>query len=152
MPTNPGFLLNYTYKDRSGETARFGINVGAPIDMTTLPASVTAFNTALATVIDGLQTQITNTVPLKIANGTHSGAGQREEKWLLTYQDDTTLVLYQTELPCRKNSVQPPVNTDEVDITVAPWPAFATAFNALAKSPDGNNVTLIGVTLIGRSI
>lgn len=152
MARNPNYSYNFSMIDRSGESARFTINTPDLGAIDVIPTLVTDFQTALTAVADGLVTNISTVGARKITNAAFSTDGQREEKWLLTYQDNTTFALYQTEIPCRKASVKPPQGTDDVDLAVAPWPAFKTAFEALATSPDGNGVTLLKVTLIGRNV
>jgi hypothetical protein len=151
MALNPSFSLNFTVRDRSGEAARFTWSTAAPIDQETLPTTISDWENSFAAICDGVLTNRNVVVAKKLSNTAYSADGQREEKWLVTYQDNVTLAVYQTELPCRKNSVKPPVNNDDVDLTVAPWVVFKTKTEAAFVSPDGNAITILKVTLVGRN-
>lgn len=152
MARNPQYGINVTMVDRSAEKASFTINTADLTAVDPIPAAVTTFFTQLANVCDGLVVGFNAFGSRKANNSRNSIAGQREDRWLITYQDDVTLALYQTELPCRKNTVVPPEGTDDVVITAAPWADFVTAYEALMRSPDGNAVTVIKITLMGRNV
>lgn len=152
MARNPQQSINFSGVDRSGENFRFGGYVDVLIDMNDLPAIVTDFNTSLGLVADGAYTSIGETSIVKLSNQKYSTDGQREERWLCSYQDNISLQIFQMEIPCRKASVKPPVNLDTVDLTVAPWVDFKTRFQALFVSPDGEAITLLEVRLVGRNV
>ena len=90
---------------------------------------------------------------------------QRESKWLVTYRDVTQFLdvsntinnvgfgnVYQVEIPTAKLSLLP-ANTDLIDLTVAPWPDFVTAFEAVQNSPTGGNeVEVVSVRHVGRAL
>lgn len=152
MARNPSYTFTQTRVDRSGEKARISFNVQDGQFDTEAPEEA-AWLTAIGTVCDGTVISGQLSTVTRVSNVSHSEAGQREEKWLLIYEDTTTHVQYTMDLPCRKASVQPPVNTDLVDLAVAPWPAFKTAFeNGAVKSPDGGAVQLNAVRLVGRNV
>lgn len=158
MARNPEANFSISLVDRSGEMSRVTF---APSDAfladaldtnpnPTSPAGV--FFAALSTVIDGAVLRRSYTQTLRVQNLAFASAGQREERWLVVYEDAVTKALYSFELPCRKSSLQPPVNQDEVDLSVAPWSAFKSAAEAAIVSPDGNAIVIRAIKLIGRNL
>lgn len=79
---------------------------------------------------------------------------QRELKWLVQYQGNTSGKLFSVEIaaPDITDNVTP--NTDIADISSTDWAAWVTAFEAYAKSPDNGTeaVTVIGAKVVGRNI
>jgi len=138
--------------DRSGEVARLQLNTADMVVIDTLPAAVTDLVTALGTIADGTIIGVIASGSNKLTNAAHSAEGQREERWLITYEDTVTKALYTSEIPCRKSSVKPPTETDKVDITQAPWTDFVTKFEALARSADGNAINVLRIQLSGRNL
>lgn len=156
MP-NPETNFTMTVVDRSGEISRFSFTPSADFlsaDPLGGTPGATAANlySAVASLIDGVTIRRSLNTTRKISNSPYASAGQREEKWLVVFQDNVSLDLYTLELPCRKPSLQPPVNSDEVDLTAAPFSTFKAAFEAAALSPDGNAVTVLSIRLIGRNV
>lgn len=153
MARNPGYQYTVSMVDRSGERASFSLGAGAAaMDLATIPTELANLFTAIDTVCDGQRISVNAVVSKRLSTNFTAGDGQREEKWLASYHDSTTLASYQIELPCRKASVKPPVGQDFVDLTASPWSGFKTAFEAAVFSPDGNAVVLDRVTLIGRNV
>lgn len=145
MAINPSYTMSWTILDRSSEIARAQVNAPAsPIE-----GDVTAFE---ASFLDYLGTGTTvarnSTQSTKLANAS-IGTGNREDRWLVRYQDNTTLAVYNMQVPCRDNDLPTVAGTDLLDPAHAGYPAMKTAFEALALSPDGNAVTLLDVILIG---
>jgi len=79
---------------------------------------------------------------------------QREMKWLVRYQGDTSGKIFTIEIaaPDITDNVAP--NTDIADLASTDWAAFVTAFEAYVTSPDNGteSVTVLGATLVGRNI
>lgn len=79
---------------------------------------------------------------------------QREMKWLVQYQGNTSGKLFSVEIaaPDITDNVAP--NTDIADLSSTDWAAWVTAFEAYAKSPDNGTeaVTVIGARIVGRNI
>lgn len=151
MPRNPTIEVTFSRVDRSGEYSGFSLHTATVQDMANESLELIAWNTAVGTVCDGEAVKRSAISTKKLSNAKYAAAGNREEKWLLFYSDNVTLAIYQTELPMRKSTVLPPINTDMVDLTAVPWVAFKSAFEAFAKSPEGNAVTLVGVQLMGKN-
>lgn len=81
---------------------------------------------------------------------------QRERKWRVYYYDVTTLKPFQVEYGCADASLLPAGGTDTVnlrdgEVTVAPWTAFKTNFEALVDTPDGNDAKLLEAVLVGKN-
>ena len=152
MAINPTITLTVSMVDRSGEPTSFSIP--------TSEANVVAgfsdvlwdpMQTALAALIDGQIQRWSGTFTTRVSNVTPASAGQREQKFLVSYQDDVTLAKYSFELPCRKVSLDPPLNTDEYVLTAAPFAAFVAALEGYALSPDGNAITVTSIRLMGKN-
>jgi len=79
---------------------------------------------------------------------------QRELKWLVQYQGDTSGKVFNTEIAAPDVTDNVVVNSDIADLTSTDWVAFVAAFEALVRSPDNGTetVTVIGARLVGRNI
>jgi len=76
---------------------------------------------------------------------------QRERKWIIIYEDNTTYKHYNTELPCADLSLLK-ANSDEMDISAGAGAALVSAFEDYVLSPDGNAVTVLKVVHVGRNL
>lgn len=151
MATNPTTVMKTTLRDQSGEDSSFGVHLASPIDLDTLPASWTNFITAIDTEItNGLFVKYNQTTTRNIAN-TAEGGGNREDKLLMVYQDNVTLKVYTFEMPCRLPTLTT-VGVGSDSVPPATWATTKTTFEAVAKSIDGNAVTLLDVRIVGRNI
>lgn len=150
MARNPDNQITLSTKDQSGEPTGFSIHVASgALDLSSIPAGLTAIITALDTeLVDWTPWKYTGSIPRKLGNPA-VGEGNREDKVELRYHDNTTLASYTIEVPCRKGGLATEVGSDL--IPEATWADTKTAFEAYAKSPDGNAVTLDAVRLIGRA-
>lgn len=152
-----GFL---TFCDASKEKATTSFNMDAiesdGSNYALLTAAFSTIKTALEGVTDGVimeqaliaeRTRLTNVYP---ANG------HREHKWLIRYQDDTTLKVYGMEVP---NAVDTNVvyatGTDFWDMAVAnrtqQMTAVITALESNVVSPTGGEITILSVQHVGRN-
>lgn len=152
MARNPDFLVNFTQIDRSAERARFSIHTAAQEDADAPSTELTDFIAAVATVCDGTILSYNTLGSKRLATGAYADAGNREDRWEYTYHDTVTLEPYTGELPCRKNTILPPTESDKVLLTAAPWANFKTKFEAFVRSPDGNPVVLDNVKLMGKNV
>lgn len=80
---------------------------------------------------------------------------QRERKWLVTYQADTSHKLFRLEIPTA--NLDPDFmlpNSDIADLESTEMAAFKAAFEAFQRSPDNGTetVTLISVRHVGRNL
>lgn len=154
MATNPSVKLTVTLFDQSGEIGSFVANRDAPDDLDAgLPAELTAFITAIsvtAPIVDftaGDIKQVSANSSRRVSNDL-LGVGNREDKWLLHFQDATTLAPYKAEIPMRTGGIATTPGTDFLpEASVA---LFRTSAQNLFFSPDGNAGNLLYVELIGR--
>lgn len=79
---------------------------------------------------------------------------QRELKWLVSYQGDTSGKLFSLEIPCAALTGNVVPGTDLADITSTPWVNFIAAFEDFARSPDNDTetVTFRSAHVVGRNI
>jgi hypothetical protein len=75
---------------------------------------------------------------------------QRETKWLVMYEDDTTYKQHNYEVPTA-DLEQLPADGKELDLTAGVGLAFVTAFEAYALSPAGNTCTVQRIIHVGRN-
>lgn len=148
MARNPQFSLSYSLRDRSRENTGFSLWTLDPLDISgALPAEVTAFETQLALVADGTITSRRSLTSRKASNA-DIGAGQREDRFLITYEDTVTLAVYTSEIGTRKTSLLTVSGTDYFDKEIAPWSTFRTALQALAVSIDGNPINVLSFHVV----
>jgi len=150
MARNPDNQVTLSTKDQSGEAASFSVHIASgAVDLTTTPTGLTDLITALDTeLVDWTPWKYTATIPKKLGNPA-VGESNREDKVELRYHDNVTQAAYTTEVPCRKGDLATEVGSDL--IPAATWTDTKAKFEAYAKSPDGNAVTLDAVRLIGRN-
>lgn len=159
MPYTSAFFakqLSVNFLDRSDERSSATIYVAEDVTIVDGDdngviddADVVAWIAALVAVTDGNIAGYGTKETLRTL--TTTGAGQREQKYLVTYKDLTTGKIYDVEIPTRDTSINPPLHTDLYDLSVAPWPNFVTQFDNMARSPDGNTVSVVTVRLIGKN-
>jgi len=79
---------------------------------------------------------------------------QRELKWRVTYQGDTSGKTFQLEIPCALLTDNLVPNTDMADLTSTSWENWVEAFEAYARTPDdvAETVTVISAKLVGRNL
>lgn len=153
MAMNPAYLYSETRVDRSGEKATFSFNIpAAELEEAGVSAELGAVQAGIEGLINGTKVSYRESKNVKVSNVAFSTTGQREDKWLITYEDTTTHALYQTELPCRDNSITVPTNTDELDISTGAAATLKTAWDAYVLSPDGNATAITSIRLIGRNV
>lgn len=150
MAQNPDFLYEVTYLDRSGEKSNMKVHYDdAAVDLATkLAALVTAANT-LSLMVE----QATNMTTVNVITNARVGAGQREGKYLVEYQDNTNLNKGSFTIPGRDdNTYTTEPGTDYYDLTTTDLAALVTAVQAVVVSPDGNAITVTGIKSVGRNI
>jgi len=78
---------------------------------------------------------------------------QRELKWLVTYQGDTSGKLFNSEIPCPDLTGNLVAGTDIADVTSTPWVNYIAAFEAFVRSPDNDTetVSFVSAKLVGRN-
>jgi len=149
----------WTYLDNSGEKSNVRLYNG-PITNLTIAGYVTAWGAveaALANITLGtLHQRIVNASQTVIAQALPADTdAQRERKWVVTYQGDTSMKLFRFEIPTADLSgthLLP--NQDVADLEDADIAAFVTAFEDIARSPDSENetVTVLSIRHAGRNV
>lgn len=76
---------------------------------------------------------------------------QRELALLITYSDNVTGNNYHISVPGPDWENLAGADGETVNTAAVGWTAFVTAFEAHAKSPDGNAVTVVTGRLVGRN-
>lgn len=150
MARNPDNRWVFNTFDQSSEPTSFSVHAAAgAMDLSTIPSAVTALVTALDTeLVDWTPISYNASITRKLSTAL-VGESNREDKVELQYVDNVTFRRYTTEVGCRQGGLATSEGSDL--IPAATWEATKTAFEALAKSPDGNAVTLAAVRLIGRN-
>jgi hypothetical protein len=152
MARNPNFGFAFTWRDAGGESARMTINTASLIGTDPVPATVTALQVALANITDGAIINLASQSSVKLENLAYAADGHREDRWRVYYEDATTYAVYTNDIPCRQSGLATVPGTDFVDLDDGSvWAAFKTAFEALARSPDGNAVHVLKVEYVGRN-
>lgn len=79
---------------------------------------------------------------------------QRELKWLVQYQGDTSGKIFSVEIAAPDLTDNVVVNSDVANLASTDWAAFVTAFEAYVKSPDNGteSVTVIKAMNVGRNL
>lgn len=151
MARNPDNRWVFNTFDQSSEPTSFSVHAASgAMDLSTIPATLTALVTALDDeLVDWTPISYSASSTRRLSTAT-SGESNREDKVELKYFDNVTFKPYTTEVGCRKGGLVTESGSDL--IPAATWAGTKTAFEALAKSPDGNAVTLAQVRLIGRNV
>lgn len=149
----------YTFLDFSGEKSTFSVSNGA-ITSVSLPGFLTQFG-ALRDAVDAItlgtlhkemwvgdNTVLSNVRPTSVF-------AQREMKWLVRYQGNTSQKIFTAEIPTADPTGRLLAGSDRADLTSGSgMPAFVTAFQNLVRSPDdpSETVTILDIYLVGRNI
>jgi hypothetical protein len=151
MARNPDNKATFNTIDQSGERSGFSLHVASgTMDLSAIPATWTNLVTALDDeLVDWTPVNYIANITRKLAT-VDVGQGNREDKVEIKYQDNTNFATYTVEVPCRKGGLATEVGSDI--IPAATYPTTKTAFEALARSPDGNAVTLLSARIVGRNV
>lgn len=155
MPSNPQHEWALTVLDFDNETSSMGGFMG-PITVGTIAGFLTQFGalkTAVSAIILGniVRDRWTGDVTrFNVTPPTDENA-QRERKALVRYMDTTNFATYRMEIPTIDLVGRLLPGTDQIDLTETDVAAFVTAFEAIARSPDGNAVNVLDIHAVGRS-
>jgi len=148
---------NIQITDYSNEKSSFGVT-----SITANAGNLAAQQTAAAALVGAVEDltigeltkQSMNLVILDTPAIPTSPYAQRELKWLVQYQGDTSGKIFTIEIaaPDITDNVVP--NSDQADLSSDDWVAFVTAFEAFVRSPDNGTetVTVLGARVVGRNI
>lgn len=151
-----GGLMSFSFKDYSKElsTVRFALATITAANFDTIHTSMVAFQAALIAlqVEDALQSRRYVAENLFVARAPAASAlSQRENKWLLTAEDTTLHSIFRHEVPLA-NSALLADNSDQLKLTAGPGSAFKSAFEALVRSPAGNEAALLNAEYVGKRL
>lgn len=144
------------FRDYSKEASSFRVPV------TTLNAGNLVAQSALIDTLEGAIIAITLGIAQKdeiiLEHALLSSAlptspdAQREKKWLIRYHDATTQVKYVSSVPCADLSTLSG-NTDFMDPTAGVFTDLKAAWEAVVRSPDDNNLTILdSIEYVGRNL
>jgi len=152
MARNPDNRWTFNTFDQSSEPTSFSVHAASgTMDLSTIPAAVTNLITAIDTeLVDWTPIAYNANITRRLSTAS-VGEGNREDKLEFKYFDNTTFKAYTVEVPCRKGDLATESGSDLIPL--ATWETLTKpAFEAIARSPDGNAVTLAQVRLIGRNV
>lgn len=156
MAINPSYTLSFTILDRSAEIGRSSVNTGDFVEVDdgagAIPASVQSLIDDFYGFLSvGNIVSFGSTATRKQSNAS-IGTGNREDRWLVRYQDTVTLKTYNFQVPARNNALVTVEGTDRLNLDNAINPGVTSAISALeavAKSPDGNTIEVLDILLLG---
>lgn len=172
VSTMAGERLTVGFLDFSDESSNASVHVGTitAVNLAAVLVDIAAFIAAIDAITlgtirdDTLVAYSTNrsSIPPVDANA------QRERKWLVRYTDVTPFFddpinaipnagfgkIFTMAIPTAALGLVGVMipNTDLADLTVAPMPAFVTAFEELARSPYGGLVQILDISAVGRNL
>jgi len=143
--------------DYSNEKSGFGFLsvTGNAGNLTAQEALAAAVADAVANLSIGVVSKETYGILLIDAPGLPTNPyAQRELKWLVQYQGNTSGKLFSIEIAAPDVTDNTVPNSDVADLTSTDWAAFVSAFEAYAKSPDNGTeaVSVVGARLVGRNL
>lgn len=147
--------VNFTVTDYTRESSNFAVN-GISISSANYDAQITAA-IALSAAIEGLiigqlaKREVVASIAFPQTSTPTDPFAQREMKWLVVYQDDTTSKLQSLEIACPDLALLTP-NTDLLNLASTEGAAFVTAFESFVRSSDGNTVSVVSARLVGRNL
>lgn len=147
--------LTYMDYDEELSTTKWNMAQLTPVTVLTIGATVAALRAVIAGISGAtLKSERFEQFDNEMSNVPPSNQFyQRETKWLVKYQDNVTLKLFRTEIPCA-NLTLLGAHQEFLDITTALSPGllFKTEFEADVVSEDGNPITVISVQAVGRDL
>lgn len=160
MPINPRHIGSFTFVDRSAENSTMTFDFGA-ITVASLPGFLTefaAFRTATQNISLGdlVRDRWCGDVTAYAKSVPTDPNAQRERKFLFIWEDTVTFVRGRIEVPVADLSLPNLFlaggNTDELDLSQPEIAAWITAFETLARTPDGNALTVLDGFAVGRNL
>jgi len=148
---------SFSYLDYSNESSSFTVSVEVRDDtnfdaqVTLSDALITATN---ALTLGNLNNQYLSQGEWGIGSVPSDVNAQRENKWLVRYEDATTGKKYSVEIPTTDlGNGHLLTNSDVANLADAEWVAFIAAFEAYAVAPDtGNAVNFLDARFVARNL
>jgi len=145
-------ITDYSNEKSTFQVNSIVLNAGNFAAQSTLAATLVAATEDL--VIGELTKQTLNQIVLDAPAVPTNVYAQRELKWLVTYQGDSSGKLFSVEIACPDITDNIVPSTDLADLASTDWAAFVAAFESFARSPDDltETVTVVSARLVGRDI
>jgi len=145
-------ITDYSNEKSTFQVNSIVLNAGNFAAQSTLAATLVAATEDL--VIGELTKQTLNQIVLDAPAVPTNVYAQRELKWLVTYQGDSSGKLFSVEIACPDITDNIVPATDLADLTSTDWVAWVGAFEDFARSPDdlAETVTVVSARLVGRNI
>lgn len=158
---NPDSVIKWDFLDYTGRistvTLHTNDNAGA-LNMTDNLIDITSLRNAFDEISLGVITRQEWSPYVTAYNETviNNANVQNERQWRIVYRDNVTLNEQELSIPCARVSDQisdPIVDSNGFAILTMPqWSGFKTAFEAVARSRDKNNVTLLYAYITGANV
>jgi len=145
-------ITDYSNEKSTFQVNSIVLNAGNFAAQSTLAATLVGATEDLS--IGELTKQTLNQIVLDAPAVPTNVYAQRELKWLVTYQGDTSGKLFSIEIACPDITDNIVPATDLADLASTDWAAWVTAFEDFARSPDdlAETVTVVSARLVGRNI
>lgn len=148
--------VTFTYQDYSREKSnvRFAVTQMTAANFDATNTAIDALSTAIGNVQveNNLQSKKVAAVNTFYSRGAAtSKSAQRENKWLLLFEDTTLHTLFRHEVPLADLQLVQ-ANTDYMDLSAGDGLALKTAAEAIVRSPAGNSASLASVQYVGKRI
>lgn len=144
-----------TFQDYSKEMSTVKVHTAAisAVNLVAETALALAFRTAVAGITSGSirSERLLAYSNLLAGEPPTDVMSQRENKWLVTYEDTTSHVLYKQEFPTADLNFLG-TNTDEIDYTDLSVTAFIEAFELFVQSPTGGASNVLTIKFVGRNL
>ena len=142
--------LNFQFQDNSKEFSTAGLRV---TDGITALLQTDIQNAVTGVSIGNLQSKQYAEVTRISNQPAASDLAQRENKWLVRYEDTVTFDVGTFTIPCADLAgVTMIANTDRADLTAEPMLSLVNIVNAQVLSKAGNPVSVIEVKYVGRNL
>lgn len=79
-------------------------------------------------------------------------AAQRETKWLVSMEDNTTHRIETFTIPCADTSLLPDNHSELIDLSAGAGLALKTAVEAVYRTIGGNTATIVSCKYVGRNL
>lgn len=158
----------YTVRDHSEETSTLNINIDTvtAANYATITANLNAFLTAMAPLSNGVVSNRGFSHGMGRSSAVPSDHLSRREAKYLVHAEDVTAELgtginnpsfgrpFSYEIPCAEmdDATMFLPNTDYLDLTHTDVAAFVTAFEAVARSPNGGTLNVFRIEAVGRNL
>ncbi|HEY6020599.1 MAG TPA: hypothetical protein VIY48_12130 [Candidatus Paceibacterota bacterium] len=137
-------------------------SAGTSIRIITMTAgNAAATVTALGTLLTAIQAVSLGLLANEtiVWSDTYSNAGfatdkhaQRENKWLVTMEDNTTHRTESFTIPCADLDLLPDNHSELMDLTAGAGLALKQAVEAVYRSVEDNACTIVSVKFVGRTL